>query len=225
MLGCKMSDEDPIRNSCLEPQSLVLTRTECFYCFAVEGEKCCTIWDNFGIKTCNIHYPLSIRDCNAYMHRTGVVLIRDFKEIEALQPYLPTVLTVFPIKRTSGLIDDGWNLDVGEIWNSQTMKYDKTKDEWIIPVKQECSGLCKRIYCSDLFIPEILNKVAPNFETNFRQFISELNKGIYRADYEQYISLVDNNKPTNAYGDDKISGISMQVDSDGRLGRVLDLPR
>jgi len=219
-----MSDEDPIRNSCLEPQSLVLTRSECFYCFATEGEKCFTIWDNFGIKTCNTHFPLSIRDCNAYMHRTGNVLLRDLKGVEALQPYLTSILSVFPIKRTNGLIDDGWSLDEGEILNSQTMKYDKTKDEWIIPVKQECSGLCKRIYCSDLFIPEILDKVPPNFEANFRQFISILNKGIYTEDNNRYITLVDNNKPINAYGDDKMAGISIQADCTGRLGRVLDLP-
>jgi len=220
-----MANEDPIRNSCLEPQSLVLTRAECFYCFASEGDKCFTIGDNFGIKTCNIHYLLSIRDCNAYMHRTGVVLLRDLKNIEALQPYISTILSVFPIKRSSGLIDDGWTLDVGEIWNSQTMKYDRTKGEWIIPVKQECSGLCKRIYCSDLFIPEILNKVPPNFEENFRQFISVLDKGIYTDDNNLYTMLVDNNKPINAYGDDKLAGISVQVDINGNFGRVLDLPR
>jgi len=159
------------------------------------------------------------------MHRTGIVLLRDLKTIEALQPYISTILSVFPIKRTSGLIDDGWTLDVGEIWNSQTMKYDRAKDEWIIPVKQECSGLCKSIYCSDLFIPEILNKVPTNFEENFRQFITVLNKGIYAEDNNLYAMLVDNNKPINTYGDDKLAGISVQVDIDGNFGRVLDLPR
>jgi hypothetical protein len=159
------------------------------------------------------------------MHRTGVVLLRDLKNIEALRPYISTILSVFPIKRSNGLIDDGWSLDVGEIWNSQTMKYDKSKDEWIIPVKQECSGLCKRIYCCDLFIPEILDKVPPNFEENFRQFISVLNKGIYIDDNNLYTMLVDNNKPINAYGDDKLAGISVQVDVNGNFGRVLDLPR
>ena len=219
-----MSDEDPIRNSCLEPQSLVLTRAECFYCFAPDGNKCFTIWDNFGIKTCTVHYPLSIRDCKAYMHREKVVLMCDLKRIEELQPYLDFILEGFPIKRTSGVIDDGWNLNLGDSWGSETMRYNKTKEEWIIPVKQNISGLSRSIYINDLFIPEILTKVPPNFETNFRQFISVIDKGIYKADYEKYISLVDNNKPTNTYGDDRLVGIQMHVAFDGKVGRILNFP-
>jgi hypothetical protein len=220
-----MSDEDPIRNSCLEPQSLVLTRSECFYCFASEGDKCFTIWDNFGIKTCNIHYLLSIRDCNAYMHRTKVVLIQDLKGLVELKPYLDVILNDFPIKRSSGLIDDGWRLDVGTSWDKQIIQYDSVADDWIIPVKQECSGFIKRLHIKDLMIPEILNKVPPNFEENFRQLSCLCDNGIYKKDYEQYTALVDNNKPINAYEDDSLIGIKMGVSSDGRLARVLYLPR
>ena len=216
---------DPIRNSCLEPQSLVLTRAECFYCFASEGDKCFTIWHNFGIKTCDNHFLLSIRDCNAYMHRTGVVLMRDLQERVDLKPYFGAILNDFPIKRTSGLIDDGWSLNVGTSWESEIMKYDLVAADWIVPIKQECSGLFKRIHIKDLMIPEILDKVPPNFEENFCQLASVCDKGIYKADYEKYISLVDNNKPINTYEDDHVAGISMQVDINGKVGRVLDLPR
>ena len=217
-----MSDEDPIRNSCLEPQSLVMTRSECFYCFASEGTKCFTIWDNFGIKTCNVHYPLSVRDCKAYMHRENIVSVRDIKDCVELEHLHDIILAEFPIKRSSGLIDDGWSLnleDYGEI-----MSYHDSNN-WIIPIKRAISGHIRRIYICDLMIPEILKKVPPNFETKFHQFVEIINRGIYKSDNDRYLALVDNNIPINTYAEDRLVGIGICINSNGNVGRILNLPR
>jgi hypothetical protein len=149
----------------------------------------------------------------------------DLQNIIDLKPYMNVILNVFPIKRTNGLIDDGWTLDFGNSWDNQIMKYDKVAMDWIIPIKQECGGFIKRIHINDLIIPEILDKVSPNFEEGFRQLSSVCNRGLYKADYEKFLALVDNTKPINAYEDDSILGIEMQVSGDGRLGRVLNFPR
>lgn len=191
-----MCDEDPMRNNCLEPRSLVMTRSECFYCFGEEGKYCYTFIDNFGIKSCDRHYKNSIRDCKAYMHKTGLVRISDLADYPAFQEFLEILSCEIPVKRTNGTIEDGWVFNVGEPYDKETIGFDKDISKWVIPVRKAGMQLYKRIFIDDLLLPEVLEKLPPHFKMKYDAFIALLSDGIYKAEYDAYVQIVDNNKST-----------------------------
>lgn len=199
-----MSDEDPLRNNCLEPRSLVLTRSECFYCFAAEGRYCYTFIDNFGIKSCDTHFKNSVRDCKAYMHRTGMVRISDLTDYTAFQEFLEILSCEISIKRTNGTIEDGWVFNVGEPYEKQIIGFDKSINKWVIPVRKAGVQLFKRIHIDELLLPDVLEKLPPNFKAKYDAFIALLSSGIYKTEHDMYVQIVDNNKSTEVPDDSDV---------------------
>ena len=138
--------EDPMRNNCLEPQSLVMTRSECFYCFGEEGSACYTISYNFGIKSCDLHYAASVRDCKAYIHRKRIIpLLIASKNIQ-LKPFFDILADGFPVLRSSGAIDDGWIIHIGNFYDAEMFGYNNMAQSWVIPIKKMTDDIYKRIY-------------------------------------------------------------------------------
>lgn len=180
-----------MRNNCLEPQSLVLMPTICFYCSA-QDEKLVEVFPNFGILSCLLHYSYAIRDCNAYRHRSKIVAITDALKKPALAPFIGLLESGFPVLRSSGLVDPGWVVNtktscgVGEY-----ISYSLDKDTWLLPVLKPTEGFSKHININDLLLGH------PDLKDELKKFIRELDKGIYLEDSLLYDSLVDKNKPTN----------------------------
>ena len=199
-----MSDEDPLRNNCLEPRSLVLTRSECFYCFGEEGKYCYTFIDNFGIKSCDAHFKNSVRDCKAYMHRTGMVRISDLTDYPEFQEFLEILSCEISVKRTNGTIEDGWVFNVGESYDKQIIGFDKDINKWVIPVRKAGVQLFKRIHIDELLLPEVLEKLPLNFKAKYDAFIALLSSGIYKAENDMYVQIVDNNKSTEVPDDSDV---------------------
>lgn len=183
--------EDPMRNRCLEPRSLVMTPSECFYCFGQEGIYCSRISFNFGIKSCRNHYNTSIRDCKAYMHRNHIVRIIDI--IKVCESFFELLKMGFPVLRSNGCIEEGWTI-CEDSYEHELIDYDNTHDEWTIPVRKD--NIRKRILISDMLKPDILTKLPSTFEEKFCELIILLNNGIYKYEHDTYELLVDKSKST-----------------------------
>lgn len=121
--------EDPIRNSCLVPRSLVMTRSECFYC--QQNDTGDTLIEyNFGLRHCNAHKMNAVRDCKAYMHRDGIVKISDAMKVPILNEFIESFDSGFTIETATGEI---WNIHTGDDWfNPQFIL--KVNDVWSIPI-------------------------------------------------------------------------------------------
>ena len=182
--------EDPIRNNCLEPQSLVLMPTICFYC-ACQDEKMVEVFPNFGILSCLIHYSHAIRDCNAYRHRSKIVAITDAIKKPNLMSFMNLLESGFPVLRSSGLVDPGWVVNtktscgVGEY-----ISYNLEKGCWLLPVLKPSDGSSKHININDILLG------LPELKKGLEKFIAELDKGVYLEDSLSYDSLVNINNPT-----------------------------
>ena len=213
--------EDPIRNNCLEPQSLVLMPTICFYC-ACQDEKMVEVFPNFGILSCLIHYSHAIRDCNAYKHRSKIVAITDAIKKPNLKGFMKLLESGFPVLRSSGLVDPGWVVNtktscgVGEY-----ISYSLEKGCWLLPALKPSDSSSKHININDLLLPEIVSSLPENINVELIQFLNELNKGVYLADSLMYDSLVDKNKPTVV---EDLAEIRNCLSSNGQQGRVLFNP-
>ena len=186
-----MSEEDPIRNACLNPRSLVMTRCECFYCFAIPDTHVVEIEYNFGIKACDNHKEAAIRDCNAYQHRMKFISLRQATTHPKLKPFFDCLPSTFPVKRTSGLIEDDWTLNLGVFPITEYLGFDKIKDGWVIPVMKKSAGICKKILLSDFIQPEILAKLPVDFSTKLGDFIVILNHGVYAEDNAIYEKIMN----------------------------------
>lgn len=180
-----------MRNNCLEPQSLVLMPTICFYC-AAQDEKLVEVFPNFGILSCLIHYSHAIRDCNAYKHRSKIVAITDALTKPNLSVFMGQLEVGFPVLRSSGDIDPGWVVNtktscgVGEY-----ISYSVERGCWLLPVLKPTDGSSKHININDLL------SELPELKMELVKFIEELEKGVYLEDSLSYDNLVDKNKPTN----------------------------
>lgn len=185
-----------MRNNCLEPQSLVLMPTICFYCSA-QDEKIVEVFPNFGILSCLVHHSHAIRDCNAYKHRSKIVAITDALKKPTLMPFMRLLESDFPVLRSSGLVEPGWVINsktscgVGEY-----ISYSLEKGCWLLPVLKPSDGSSKHININDLLLPEIVSSLPENINEELIQFVQELNKGVYLEDSLMYDSLVDKTMPT-----------------------------
>lgn len=188
--------EDPIRNNCLEPQSLIMTRSECSYCFGPEGEKTHTIIYCFGIRSCNVHYPMSIRDCNAYLHREHIVSLVDAIKMPIFKNFFDIIKNGFLVKRSNGIIESGWSIMNDMIQCDPYHLLRKDGDTWIISVYKKTEDLIKQIPLSELLIPENLTIFPDNFEKEYNIFVSEIDKGIYREDSLQHDALINRDNET-----------------------------
>ena len=180
--------EDPVRNACLNPRSLVMTRCECFYCFGPEGERCAQIDYNFGIKSCDFHYTSAVRDCNAYLHRERFVPLHKAVKHPLLKPFFDLLPKQFPVLRSSGAVDLDWSVNGGVFPYSLNISFNKG---WSLPVKNKDGEICKYILLTDFLKPEILDLMPAGFDTVVSRAIANLEAGLYaeeQAVYQRYLN-------------------------------------
>ena len=183
--------EDPIRNACLNPRSLVMTRCECFYCFACPDTHTVQIEYNFGIKACDNHHAAAIRDCNAFQHRMGIINMSKAIKHPKLKPFFDCLPAYIPVKRSSGLIENDWTLNPGVFPNTEYLAFCKIRNAWTLPVMKESGDICKKILLSDFLESEILAKLPADFNAKFNDFVAILDNGLYAEDnaiYEQIMN-------------------------------------
>ena len=144
----------------VKPHTLVLTYARCDYCKKNDHKVCC-IGHMFGIKTCDEHYELAKRDCNSYLHSNHMVRLKD------VQSFLDVLPETFAIKRSSGIIEDGWKLNNGFIR--------KIEGEWCFPCINEEINITKNSLIKDM--TRIIDEGFINI------LLMKLEEGIYVNDY------------------------------------------
>ena len=178
--------EDPLRNACLNPRSLVMTRSECFYCFAPEGAHCAQVDYNFGIKSCDFHYTSAVRDCNAFMHREKIVPLERALSHPLLKPFFDLLPKKFPVLRTSGVVELDWTLNGGVYPYSENLS---CSSNWGLPVRS--GDVKKQILFTDFLKPEISPLMPAGFDKEVAKVLLSLNDGIYAKDQAIYQSYIN----------------------------------
>ena len=170
-----------LQNKRFEPHSLIMTQLECFYCFESENMRCYEISHCFGIKACDTHYNLAIRDCNAYMHKEGIVSIQDIIKNVEFEQFFKSLLSEFKITQTANdATEDGWFIDRGEFYDPRFIIYDSNFKTWFIPIKHKQLSIRKNI---EIYRISVSKDILDNI-------VSLLDKGVYLADYKRYIRAV-----------------------------------
>lgn len=212
--------EDPIRNTCLEPQSLVMTPSECFYCFGKEGDKCYQIFSNFGINSCNAHYAASVRDCNAYLHREKMVYMGDLENMPQLENLFSMLENGFYVPRTGRGLEAGWILNIFHYGEKKYMAYVQDSNSWLIPVKNKELNVMKGITIEELLNTENIALLPENFKDNVACLVDIVNKGVYSEDNKKHEALINRDNQTSVPDIDNI----VTVNVGGIVGRVFIQP-
>ena len=181
--------EDPLRNACLNPRSLVMTRSECFYCFAPEGVHCAQVDYNFGIKSCDYHYSTAVRDCNAYLHREKIVPVDRALKHPKRVSFFDNLPKTFPVLRSSGVVELDWALNEGNYPYIENLSY--TTDSWSLPVRSRIGDIRKQILLTDFLKPQIRVLMPEGFDEEVNKANSILNSGLYSEEnalYQTYIN-------------------------------------
>jgi len=171
--------EDPLTSSII-PHSLVMTFEECEYCGQTNTAQE-TVMYLFGIKTCNEHIRLAKKDCEAYMHERKMVKINDALRTPVLKEFFE-YLDEFPVKRTSGVIENGWSI----LMNDAHISF--FKETWNIHVCNK-SDINKKIPISEFLNDEIIEAMPnPPPKELVERVIDILNEGVYKSSYLIYLS-------------------------------------
>jgi hypothetical protein len=131
----------------------------------------------------------AIRDCNAYLHRTKSVNIRDAMKNPVISRVLNVLQSGISIMRSNGKIQGGWKLNVSSTIEQQYMCY--VENEWSVPLCTENEELNKNITLVSFMSPII--KEANTFPVDFNEYIKSaikvLDEGIYKEDYKEHMAL------------------------------------
>lgn len=190
------SNENPLR-TCLFPRNLCMTTNNCFYCHSYENCYETTIEYLFGIHHCDIHKANAVRDCRAYMHSMQIVKMNDAMKNDSFNSFVNCLESLkggFPVKRTSGQIQNGWRIYFAKYPEPSFIRYDSALTTWIVPV---CTGddnegtLIKKCIKFDDFLDySIMGGVHQdlfyNFDTIVKECIAVFEDGIYKEDYERF---------------------------------------
>jgi hypothetical protein len=197
--------EDPMTN-CLVPHSLCMRPSSCEYCHQPDTRHV-SIDHLFGIISCDAHYEWALRDCRAYMHLNGIVLLRDAKKssIASLIDELISKNTFFHIKRTSGVIETDWSL-LDEAYDYPSLQ--NLDGKWSVHVTN--GKVRKFVPLEDFVLYGDLSEESVVAATDI------LDKGIYIDEYDKQMSLgVEANHVTDL----ACVGTGMMLD--GSLVRIL----
>jgi hypothetical protein len=91
------------------PTRLVMLPYTCFYCSA-ESTAETTALHLFGIRHCEAHTPDAKRDVEDYLVEHNIVRMSDAMNHDILGPFLRGLGETFPIRRSSGVLEEGWFL-------------------------------------------------------------------------------------------------------------------
>jgi hypothetical protein len=166
-----MSSENPMKNS-VEPRSIVMTYQRCDYC-GQDDTQYSGISYNFGIKSCDIHYSLAKRDCNAYLHSNMLVRLSDTDGNPILKTFMEKMKTPFKVKRTSGMIQDGWTVRDNTSYDELYLR--KLDGDWTFPCKHAEDNITKNVT-----IAEMTHVLDQSF---IDSVLIVLEKGVYIQDF------------------------------------------
>jgi hypothetical protein len=198
--------EDPMTN-CLVPHSLCMRPASCEYCQQPDT-RYVTIDHLFGIISCDAHYDWALRDCRAYMHLNGIVLLRDAKKVDILSALIEELIaknTLFHIKRTSGVIETGWSV-LDEAYDYPSLQ--NLEGKWSVHVT---NGKVRKFVPLEEFI--LYGDLSAESVVTATDV---LDKGIYLDEYEKQMLLaVEANHVT------EVACVGMGIMANGSLVRVL----
>lgn len=171
----------------LEPTSLIMRPCACFYCGA--EDKCVVLIEySFGMKVCHAHKPQAQRDCRAYLHRHGLVRLKDTLEHSEIRRFLDIFKAqeCVPVERTNGTIEDDWSLREGN--HFEPAFFSRTEDRWGVPLYNKRLNLNKTVPIINFLRPDINGKmmIPVDWQSIIEATLDILNEGVYKADVEAY---------------------------------------
>lgn len=176
--------DDPLHTS-LAPRSLVMTRDTCFYCGAGDPGWV-SIERMFGLKACDLHLAVAQRDCRAYLHPKKIVRFNDAYRHPILGQLLRLVKgTSFPVLRSSGELQPGWQLNDDTFEMDTFILYNSLDSEWSVPVKLIDAGQVITKY-TPIFNLKMANKFPADL---IDQAVFSLIDGVYTKEYEEVEAL------------------------------------
>jgi len=168
-----------MKTSFCVPERLIMRAALCRYCPA-EHDHDIEVGDREGIRTCAAHKSAAERDCNAHLHKTSLVRLKDART--ALAPFFAALPETFAVERKNGSIDPGWRVP----FDAYPERYlAKARDvDWSIPANKGSGAeeITKAIRLTDFLKPAL---TIPGLTADLiRQSIAILDAGVYKADVE-----------------------------------------
>ena len=221
-----------IHMKCSEPRSLILREQVCDYCrvklyvgneSTPSNNASVCIMHTFGILCCNEHAAWAKRDCNAYLGRRGRIRMADAETVPAIKGFLDALRERkggFPVVRTYGDIDHGWQISGWSVERPDHICKTPT-GEWLLLVKtlDEKRDLVKGVYISEYLRNDITCHFPEGFAQTVGNALTALNSGnIYGEEMLEWNEL--SQEPDNGHIPDP-AYIQKVVDASGNMFRVL----
>lgn len=178
------------------PERLIMRPAKCRYCPA-EHDFDIEVGDREGIRTCLRHKPDAERDCNAHLHKTCLVRLKDART--ALATFFAALPDTFSVIRTSGEVDPGWKVPF-DVYELQYIS--KIRDiDWGIPVIKGTgeTATTKAVRLTDFLKPTLqIPGLTPEL---IRGALALLDAGVYKADVDAQdrIGVMAETEPDDSY--------------------------
>jgi hypothetical protein len=171
--------EDPLI-SCIDPHSMCMRPSLCDYCSQPVKHNV-MIEYLFGILACDEHKSWALRDCKAYMHKQGIVRVRDAKDIAGLSEFLTMLHEkdgTIPVKRTSGVIDTDWSV-LFDWYEYPTIA--RINGNWSIRLRNTLFR--KHVEISGFLREDCLAVFPAGFSDVVKKALECLDKGVYAEEH------------------------------------------
>ena len=200
------------------PIRLVQTPLRCFYCGRFADHHICS-GDLEGIIACEDHIAVARRDCQAFLHQTGKVLLRDAIEHPGLKPFFDALmlLPTFSTVRSSGALDEGWCIPE-HLRTGHGRICKNPAGDWAIPIEKEAEGIGR----GATFKSFLVAGVPGITEELVATAVAALEAGLYRDSAEEQACLEAEAAAVAAVVGVRPETPILEVMVNGRLCRVLD---
>lgn len=170
----------------VDPVRLTFMKPNCFYCHE-PMTRTNQIELHFGIHFCEKHRDNAGRDCNAYLHRNGVVPMDRIHDFPTLVRFVEVLdKTQFHLKTSDGRLVGGWRVDFGYPGRETYMRYSKSQDAWTIVLCKEIDRDYSRVVSiRDFLEPIVINPFPPEICEIVNDVDVLLRRGVYKNCYER----------------------------------------
>jgi len=184
----------------MEPTTLVLRKSDCFYCKAPMLNDC-QITHMFGIRYCAEHEDWAFRDCTAWVHSH----MKEMDSIYNFEFFLEKGRNIF-IRRSNGDIERGWRIE-----HFPFMK-DATSWKFRVYSKDNVTKLVRFDMFDD---PELSSKNCPEFTNLARQIHESIKESVCTCETCEEFAKTTPIKPI-----EETPGVSTVIGEDGRAFRI-----